>query len=112
VFLPPQISPERSGEGERGRGSQTRDPAVGTKADLLGEFEEHSPGGIRQLLASNRCPDPDADRRGIVTPSTGLMNPNHYLADAIFCLLTHALAQQSCCRKNSRQQQHDRSRRA
>jgi transposase len=28
TFLPPQISSERSGEGERGRGSQTRDPAV------------------------------------------------------------------------------------
>ena len=28
--------------------------------------------------------DPDADRHGIVTPSAGLMNPNHYLAAAIF----------------------------
>ncbi len=27
--------------------------------------------------------DPDADRHGIVTPSAGLMNPNHYLAVAI-----------------------------
>ncbi|MEW5973538.1 MAG: phosphoglucomutase (alpha-D-glucose-1,6-bisphosphate-dependent) [Pseudomonadota bacterium] len=27
--------------------------------------------------------DPDADRHGIVTPSSGLMNPNHYLAVAI-----------------------------
>ncbi len=27
--------------------------------------------------------DPDTDRHGIVTPSTGLMNPNHYLAVAI-----------------------------
>jgi len=27
--------------------------------------------------------DPDADRHGIVTPSFGLMNPNHYLAVAI-----------------------------
>jgi hypothetical protein len=26
--LPSQISPERSGEGERGRGSQARDPTV------------------------------------------------------------------------------------
>jgi phosphoglucomutase len=26
--------------------------------------------------------DPDADRHGIVTPSTGLLNPNHYLAAA------------------------------
>src|SRR3954453_11105427 len=27
--------------------------------------------------------DPDADRHGIVAPSTGLLNPNHYLAVAI-----------------------------
>ena len=33
--------------------------------------------------------DPDADRHGIVTPSAGLMNPNHYLAVAIQYLLTH-----------------------
>ena len=33
--------------------------------------------------------DPDADRHGIVTPSAGLMNPNHYLAAAIRYLLTH-----------------------
>jgi phosphoglucomutase len=33
--------------------------------------------------------DPDADRHGIVTPSVGLMNPNHYLAVAIHYLLTH-----------------------
>jgi len=31
--------------------------------------------------------DPDADRHGIVTPSAGLMNPNHYLAVAIQYLL-------------------------
>src|SRR5262247_1724757 len=33
--------------------------------------------------------DPDSDRHGIVTRSTGLMNPNHYLAVAIRYLLTH-----------------------
>jgi phosphoglucomutase len=33
--------------------------------------------------------DTDADRHGIVTPSAGLMNPNHYLAVAISYLLTH-----------------------
>jgi phosphoglucomutase len=33
--------------------------------------------------------DPDADRHGIVTPSRGLLNPNHYLAVAIRYLLTH-----------------------
>ncbi len=30
--------------------------------------------------------DPDVDRHGIVTPQTGLMNPNHYLAVAIWYL--------------------------
>ncbi len=33
--------------------------------------------------------DADVDRHGIVTPSIGLMNPNHYLAVAIHYLLTH-----------------------
>ena len=33
--------------------------------------------------------DPDSDRHGIVTPSAGLMNPNHYLAVAIRYLLSH-----------------------
>jgi phosphoglucomutase len=33
--------------------------------------------------------DPDADRHGIVTPSGGLLNPNHYLAVAIHYLLQH-----------------------
>ncbi len=33
--------------------------------------------------------DADVDRHGIVTPSLGLMNPNHYLAVAIHYLLTH-----------------------
>jgi phosphoglucomutase len=33
--------------------------------------------------------DADADRHGIVTPSAGLMNPNHYLAVAIRYLLLH-----------------------
>jgi len=33
--------------------------------------------------------DPDSDRHGIVTPSSGLMNPNHFLAVSIRYLLTH-----------------------
>jgi phosphoglucomutase len=33
--------------------------------------------------------DPDSDRHGVVVPSAGLMNPNHYLAVAIRYLLTH-----------------------
>jgi phosphoglucomutase len=33
--------------------------------------------------------DTDSDRHGIVTPSAGLMNPNHYLSVAILYLLAH-----------------------
>jgi phosphoglucomutase len=33
--------------------------------------------------------DADVDRHGIVTPSLGLLNPNHYLAVAISYLLSH-----------------------
>jgi phosphoglucomutase len=33
--------------------------------------------------------DPDSDRHGIVTPSAGLMNPNHFLAVAIRFLLAN-----------------------
>src|SRR2546423_11800830 len=39
-----------------------------------------------QVASAN---DPDSDRHGIVTPSAGLMNPNHYLAVAIRYLLTN-----------------------
>jgi phosphoglucomutase len=33
--------------------------------------------------------DPDSDRHGVVVPSSGLMNPNHFLAVAIRYLLGH-----------------------
>ncbi|HKD07410.1 MAG TPA: phosphoglucomutase (alpha-D-glucose-1,6-bisphosphate-dependent) [Bryobacteraceae bacterium] len=33
--------------------------------------------------------DPDSDRHGVVVPSVGLMNPNHFLAVAIRYLLSH-----------------------
>jgi len=33
--------------------------------------------------------DPDFDRHGIVTPSVGLLNPNHYLSVAIWYLFSH-----------------------
>jgi len=48
-----------------------------------------SPAAMRNLIALGAQydiafgNDPDADRHGIVTPSGGLMNPNHYLAVAI-----------------------------
>jgi phosphoglucomutase len=39
--------------------------------------------GLRDTYAVAFGNDPDADRHGIVTPSAGLLNPNHYLAVAI-----------------------------
>jgi phosphoglucomutase len=45
--------------------------------------------GLRERYRLAWGNDPDSDRHGIVTPSAGLMNPNHYLAVAIRYLLTH-----------------------
>jgi len=45
--------------------------------------------GLRNQFQVAFGNDPDSDRHGIVTPSAGLMNPNHYLAVAIQYLLTH-----------------------
>src|SRR5262249_29672482 len=45
--------------------------------------------GLKDRYQVALANDADADRHGIVTPSAGLMNPNHYLAVAIKYLLTH-----------------------
>ena len=45
--------------------------------------------GLKDRYQLAFATDPDADRHGIVTPSGGLMNPNHYLSVAIDYLLTH-----------------------
>jgi len=45
--------------------------------------------GLKDRFRVAFANDPDADRHGIVTPSVGLMNPNHYLAAAIGYLLSH-----------------------
>jgi phosphoglucomutase len=45
--------------------------------------------GLRNQYRVAFANDPDSDRHGIVTPSAGLMNPNHYLAVAVGYLLTH-----------------------
>ena len=45
--------------------------------------------GLKDRFGIAFANDTDADRHGIVTPSTGLMNPNHYLAVAINYLLAH-----------------------
>ncbi len=49
-------------------------------AGLIGRRDEYD------VLTGN---DADADRHGIVTPDSGLMNPNHYLAVAIDYLYAH-----------------------
>jgi phosphoglucomutase len=45
--------------------------------------------GLKDQYSVAFANDPDSDRHGIVTPSAGLMNPNHFLAVAIRYLLTH-----------------------
>jgi phosphoglucomutase len=44
---------------------------------------------LKDMYQVSFANDPDSDRHGIVTPSSGLMNPNHYLAVAIRYLLAH-----------------------
>ena len=57
--------------------------------------------------------DPDADRHGIVTPSAGLLNPNHYLAACVSYLFGGARDWPARHRggQDAGQQQHHRSRR-
>jgi phosphoglucomutase len=43
--------------------------------------------GLKDQFRVAFANDPDSDRHGIVTPSAGLMNPNHYLAVAVRYLL-------------------------
>jgi phosphoglucomutase len=45
--------------------------------------------GLRNTYQVAFGNDPDADRHGIVVPSSGLMNPNHYLAVAIRYLFSN-----------------------
>jgi phosphoglucomutase len=45
--------------------------------------------GLKDQYGVAFANDPDSDRHGIVTPSAGLLNPNHYLAVAIGYLLNH-----------------------
>jgi phosphoglucomutase len=49
-------------------------------ASLIGSKDKY------QIATGN---DADADRHGIVTPDSGLLNPNHYLAVAISYLFAH-----------------------
>jgi phosphoglucomutase len=45
--------------------------------------------GLKDKFRVAFANDPDSDRHGIVSPSVGLLNPNHFLAVAIDYLLAH-----------------------
>jgi hypothetical protein len=69
--------------------------------------------GMRDKFDVAFANDTDADRHGIVTRSSGLMNPNHYLAAAIAYLFAQppALEQKKRGRQDHRQQRDHRPRR-
>jgi phosphoglucomutase len=59
------------------------------RMDCSSPFAMSSLVGLRDEYRVAFANDPDSDRHGIVTPSAGLISPNHYLAAAIQYLLTH-----------------------
>jgi phosphoglucomutase len=70
-------------------GFMTLDHDGKIRMDCSSPYAMASLVGLRQRFDIAWANDADADRHGIVTPSAGLMNPNHYLAVAIHYLLTH-----------------------
>ena len=59
------------------------------RMDCSSPFAMASLVGLKDKFSVAFGCDPDADRHGIVTPTAGLLNPNHFLAVAINYLLTH-----------------------
>jgi phosphoglucomutase len=59
------------------------------RMDCSSSYAMASLVGLKDRYDVAFATDPDADRHGIVTPSAGLLNPNHYLAVAIRYLVTH-----------------------
>lgn len=57
------------------------------RMDCSSPWSMHSLVAMKDRFDIAFANDPDSDRHGIVTPSAGLMNPNHYLAVAIDYLL-------------------------
>jgi len=70
-------------------GFMTLDHDGKIRMDCSSPYAMASLVGLKQRFDIAWANDADADRHGIVTPSAGLMNPNHYLAVAIHYLLTH-----------------------
>ncbi|OGA33502.1 MAG: phosphoglucomutase, alpha-D-glucose phosphate-specific [Betaproteobacteria bacterium RIFCSPLOWO2_12_FULL_64_23] len=70
-------------------GFMTLDHDGKIRMDCSSPYAMASLVGLKQRFDIAWGNDADADRHGIVTPSAGLMNPNHYLALAIHYLLTH-----------------------
>ena len=70
-------------------GFMTLDHDGKIRMDCSSPYAMASLVGLKDKFSVSFGTDPDADRHGIVTPSAGLSNPNHYLAVAINYLLTH-----------------------
>ena len=70
-------------------GFMTLDHDGKIRMDCSSPYAMASLVGLKQRFDVAWANDADVDRHGIVTPSGGLMNPNHYLAVAIHYLLTH-----------------------
>ncbi|HUX24914.1 MAG TPA: phosphoglucomutase (alpha-D-glucose-1,6-bisphosphate-dependent) [Burkholderiales bacterium] len=70
-------------------GFMTLDHDGKIRMDCSSPYAMASLVGLKQRFDIAWANDTDVDRHGIVTPSAGLMNPNHYLAVAIHYLLTH-----------------------
>ena len=70
-------------------GFMTLDHDGKIRMDCSSPYAMASLVGLKDKFSVAFGNDPDADRHGIVTPSAGLLNPNHYLAVAINYLLTH-----------------------
>ncbi|HEY6418723.1 MAG TPA: phosphoglucomutase (alpha-D-glucose-1,6-bisphosphate-dependent) [Candidatus Binataceae bacterium] len=65
------------------------------RMDCSSPYAMESLVGLRDRFDIAFANDTDYDRHGIVTRSSGLMNPNHYLATAIWYLFKHRSGWQS-----------------
>lgn len=59
------------------------------RMDCSSQYAMESLVSLKDKFDVSFANDTDADRHGIVTRSSGLMNPNHYLSAAIYYLFNH-----------------------